>query len=141
MKLFNKLDIIAPVIAIAAVAGILLFAKPTHENLLQRQHLLAGASLGKEVVKRVKVFHESEGRWPKGLAELALPEPPKSDYVAGLTLGDEGRVEVKLKGNEALVGKSLVFDFVKRGGYLVWRCRGDGLPDVWLPEMCRSEQG
>ncbi|WP_459871123.1 pilin [Endothiovibrio diazotrophicus] len=141
MKLLNRLDLIAPLVLVVAVAGILLYAQPTRENLTHRKNLLAGVALGKEVVQRVKVFHGSEGRWPNGLEELTLPERPRSDYVESLTLGDQGRVEVKLKGDEAFAGKSLVFDFVERGGYLVWRCRGEGLPDDWLPDMCRSDRG
>ena len=141
MNLLNKLDIIAPVALVAAVAGILIFSMPTHEKLTQRQKLLGGATLGKEVVQRVKVFRDVRGSWPTGLAELEMEQAPLGDFVEGVTLGEAGRVEVALKGDEAFVGKAFVFDFVDRGGYLVWRCRAPGLPDEWLPEMCVADEG
>ena len=141
MNLLNKLDVIAPFALLFAVAGILVFSMPTHEKLTQRQKLLAGATLGKEVVQRVKAYRDYHGSWPMSLVDLDLPPKEKlGDFVDGLTLGNEGRVEVALKGDDAFVGKSFIFDFVDRGGRMVWRCSAPGLPNEWLPDMCVSEE-
>ena len=141
MNLLNKLDVIAPLALLFAVAGILVFSMPTHEKLTQRQKLLAGATLGKEVVQRVKAYRDYHGGWPLALTDLDVPTDVKhGDYIEALSLGNEGRVEVALKGDDAFVGKSFVFDFVDRGGHYIWRCRAAGLPNEWLPEMCHSEE-
>ena len=73
MNLLNKIDVIAPLVLITAVAGILVYTLPTHEKLTQRQKLLAGATLGKEVVQRVKAYRDYHGRWPMNLTELDVP--------------------------------------------------------------------
>lgn len=141
MNLMSKLDVAAPLAILFFIAGVVVFTLPNHEKLTQRQKLLAGVTLGKEVVQRTKAYYDQLGHWPKDLTTLDVPgEVKDGDFVEGLTLGEDGTVTVMLKGDPAFVGKSFIFEFIDRGGRLVWRCRAPGLPNEWLPDMCVADE-
>ena len=137
MMRWIKLDVVAPLLLVAAVAGIVLYSLPTRESLTQRKNLLPGVTLGRETVEAVKRHQLRTGAWPESLEAVGI-DPARADrpYVRRLMLGDGGAVRVLLTGDPKLEGRSLIFDFIDVGGQPIWRCRAPGIPNPWLPEMC-----
>jgi len=98
---------------------------------IQAVHEVAG-----DYCKASEDHRQRTNVWPSGAAVLAVPKKPRT--VTSVVFGADGTITFVLSFPPVKDG-SLVFTPVGVKASITWTCRGNNIPEAYLPAECREK--
>jgi len=92
---------------------------------------------GVDYCKASAEHRQRTNAWPSGAAGLAVPKKPRT--VTSISFGTDGAITFVLSFPPVKDG-ALVFMPVGVHAPITWTCRGNNIPEAYLPAECREKR-
>lgn len=123
--------------AVVGTIGVILLAGSGESSLYRtRARMQAVHELGVQYCETSAGHRQRTNAWPAGVAALAVPKKPRT--VTSVTFGTDGSITFIFSFPPVKDG-TLVFIPSGANAPITWTCRGNNIPEAYLPAACREK--
>lgn len=141
-KMQQGFTLIELMIVVAIIGILAALAIPAYQDYTIRARVAEGVNLAAAARTAVAEYRISQDAFPSSNAQAGLEDEIKSQYVSGVTVGDNGVVTVTFTnlGNAEAEGDTIVYTPSFENGAVKWDCKQNTtLDDKWRPANCRGQ--
>jgi hypothetical protein len=123
--------------AVVGTAGVILLAGSGESSVYRtKARIQAVHELGVQYCEASAGHRRRTNAWPSGAAELTVPKKPRT--VTSVSFGTGGSITFILSFPPVKDG-ALVFTPSGAAAPITWTCRGNTIPEAYLPAPCREK--